>query len=300
MTETSLTIDTNSTKSQNVWLITGCSSGLGHSIALAALDRGDIVIATARDVSKLSSLSEHGALTESLDVTWPDTVLSAAVENLAARTCGRIDILVNNAGYILTGGVEECGREEVQAIFDTNVFGQLNMMRAVLPLMRQRRSGIIANLGSIGGWNGTPGAGLYCATKVCVSLLSEALRGEVAHLGIEVVAIEPGYTRTKFLAPGHRVRAEKIIEDLVEGVDPTLKALDAYNLKQPGDPEKAAQLIVEALTESGRCTGRKLPRRLLVGKDAYKIVNQHIEAHQDNWRIWENLATETDYGDPKG
>ncbi|KAI8945073.1 serine 3-dehydrogenase [Xylaria longipes] len=297
MAEAALTDSANSTNSKKVWLITGCSSGLGHSIALAGLNRGDIVVATARDVSKLTSLSEHGALTESLDVTWPDAVLLAAVEKIALRTHGRVDILVNNAGYILTGGVEECSREEVQAIFDTNVFGQLNMIRAVLPLMRRQRSGVIANLGSIGGWNGTPGAGLYCATKACASLLSEALRGEVAHLGIEVVAIEPGYTRTKFLAPGHRVRAEKVIEDLAEGVDPTIKTLGAYSLKQPGDPDKAAQLMVEALTESGRCEGRKLPRRLLIGEDAYKIVSGHVETHQSNWKAWKNLATATNCDD---
>ncbi|KAI0103342.1 serine 3-dehydrogenase [Nemania sp. FL0031] len=299
MPETVLTNDPNSASSKNVWLITGCSSGLGHSIALAALNRGDIVVATTRDASKLSLLSERGALTRSLDVTWSDDVLSAAVEELTSHTHGRIDILVNNAGYILTGGVEECSREEVQAVFDTNVFGQLNMIRAVLPFMRQRRSGVVANLGSIGGWNGTPGAGLYCATKGCTSLLSEALRGEVAHLGIDVVAIEPGYTRTNFLVPGHRVRAERAIEDLTEGVEPTIKTLGAYSLKQPGDPDKAAQLIVEALTGSGRCTGRRLPKRLLIGEDAYKIVGGHVEVHQSNWKEWEDLATATNCDDVK-
>ncbi|KAH8168144.1 hypothetical protein CIB48_g20 [Xylaria polymorpha] len=297
MTETAPPKGVNSTNRKNVWLITGCSSGLGHSIALAALHRGDIVVATARDVSKLSSLSEQGAMAATLDVTWPDAVLSAAVEKLTLRTYGRIDVLVNNAGYILTGGVEECSREEVQAIFDTNVFGQLNMIRAVLPLMRRERSGVIANLGSIGGWNGTPGAGLYCATKACASLISEALRDEVAHLGIEVVAIEPGYTRTNFLTRGHQVRAVGVIEDLAKGVDPTIKALGAYSLKQPGDPDKAAQLIVEALTKSGRCMGCELPRRLLIGEDAYKIVSGHVEAHQKNWKAWENLATATNCDD---
>ncbi|KAI0437524.1 serine 3-dehydrogenase [Xylaria telfairii] len=297
MTETTPTDGANSTDSKNVWLITGCSSGLGHSIALAALNRGDVVVATARDVSKLSSLSEQGAMAVTLDVTWPDAVLSTAVENLALRTYGRIDILVNNAGYILTGGVEECSRGEVQAIFDTNVFGQLNMIRAVLPLMRRGRSGIIANLGSIGGYNGTPGAGLYCATKACASVLSEALCSEVAHLGVGVVAIEPGYTRTNFLTPGHQVRAVKVIEDLAKGIDPTIKALSAYSLKQPGDPDKAAQLIIEVLTKSGRCTGCVLPRRLLIGEDAYKIVSGHVEAHQKSWKAWENLATATNCDD---
>ncbi|KAI0859904.1 serine 3-dehydrogenase [Xylaria cubensis] len=292
---TSPTSGANCTK--KVWLITGCSSGLGHSIAIAALDRGDIVVATARDVCKLSSLAELGAQTRNLDVTWSEAEISQAIADFTLNTYGRIDILVNNAGYILTGGVEECSHDEVQAVFNTNVFGQLNMIRAVLPLMRRQRSGIIANLGSIGGWYGTPGAGLYCATKACCSLLSEALRGEVAHLGIKVMAIEPGYTRTEFLTPNRRVRARKVIPDLSEGVDPTIKALDAYNMKQPGDPDKAAQLIVEALMESGMCAGLELPQRLLIGADAYKIVKGRIETHQNSWGKWEALATTTNHDD---
>ncbi|KAI0505631.1 serine 3-dehydrogenase [Xylaria bambusicola] len=289
----------NSANTKKVWLITGCSSGLGHSIAVAALNRGDIVVATARDVCKLSSLSELGAQTRSLDVTWSDAEISQAIADFTLSTYGRIDILVNNAGYILTGGVEECSHDEVQAVFNTNVFGQLNMIRAVLPLMRRQRSGVIANLGSIGGWHGTPGAGLYCATKACASLLSESLRSEVAHLGIKVMAIEPGYTRTEFLTPSRRMRAAKVIPDLAEGIEPTIKALDAYNLKQPGDPDKAAQLVVEALTESGRCVGYELPQRLLIGEDAYKIVRGHIEAHQSGWETWEKLATRTNHDDVK-
>ncbi|KAI1172128.1 serine 3-dehydrogenase [Nemania sp. FL0916] len=299
MTDAPITNGASGKNSQKVWLITGCSSGLGHSIAVAALNRGDIVIATSRDASKLSSLSEQGALTESLDVTSPDAVLVPAVERLASRTHGRIDILVNNAGYLLAGGVEECSREEIQAVFDTNVFGQLNMLRALLPLMRRQRAGVIANLGSIGGWNGTPGAGLYCATKACVAMVSEALRAEVAHLGIQVTAIEPGYTRTNFLSAGHQTRAKRVIRDLADGVDPTLKALAAYDLKQPGDPDKAAQLIVDALTQTGRCVGRELPRRLLLGEDAYRIVSGHVQAHQTNWKAWEDLATATNFDEKR-
>ncbi|TGJ79868.1 hypothetical protein E0Z10_g8899 [Xylaria hypoxylon] len=279
------------TTDKKVWLITGCSSGLGHAIAEAALNRGDTVVATARDVSKLSVLARRGALTETLDVTSSDAMLSEAVEHIASRTGGRIDILVNNAGYILTGGVEECSRAEVLATFETNVFGQFNVLRALLPIMRKAKGGVVANMGSIGGWHGTPGAGIYCATKACSSLLAEALRGEVAHLGIQVTSIEPGYTRTNFLAAGHQVRAGRVIEDLAEGVNPTMEALGAYSLKQPGDPVKVARLVVEALTGSGRCAGRRLPPRLLIGADAYQIVAGNVQAHQDNWKEWEDLAT---------
>lgn len=281
---------------QKVWLITGCASGLGREIALLALERGDTVVATARDPSKLSDLASRGALTERVDVTDTDENLAAAITNITSKTPGgRIDILVNNAGYILAGGVEEASRSEARAIFETNVFGQLNMIRAVLPVMRAARSGVVANLGSIGGWRGTPGAGLYCATKACASILAESLRAEVAHLGIKVTAVEPGYTRTNFLVPGHQVRSARTIEDLKGGaLKDTLEAFDAYSLNQPGDPVKASRLIVDALTGSGSCEGRELPPRLLVGKDAYGVVRGVIEAHEVDMKAWENLATATD------
>ncbi|KAL1875195.1 hypothetical protein Daus18300_003266 [Diaporthe australafricana] len=279
-----------------VWLITGCASGLGREMALAALKRGDTVVATARDPSKLADLATRGAITERLDVTDSDENLAAAVARITSKTPGgRIDVLVNNAGYILAGGVEEASRAEAQAIFETNVFGQLNVIRAVLPLMRAARSGVVANLGSIGGWRGTPGAGLYCATKACATILAESLRAEVAHLGIKVTSVEPGYTRTNFLVPGHQLRSSRTIEDLSEGaLKDTLAAFDSYSLNQPGDPVKTAKLIVDALTGSGSCEGRELPPRLLVGRDAYGVVGQAIETNQANMKLWEDLATATD------
>ncbi|KKY38221.1 putative serine 3-dehydrogenase [Diaporthe ampelina] len=279
-----------------VWLITGCASGLGREIALAALERRDIVVATARDPSKLSDLAARGAIIERVDVTDSDQDLAAAVKTITSKTPGgRVDVLVNNAGYILAGGVEEASREEAQAIFDTNVFGQLNMIRAVLPVMRAARSGVVANLGSIGGWRGSPGAGLYCATKACASILAESLRAEVAHLGIKVTSVEPGYTRTNLLVPGHRLRSSRAIGDLGGGaVGDTLASLDSYSLNQPGDPAKAARLVVDALTASGSCRGRELPPRLVVGRDAYGIVSAAIETHRGGMELWKDLTTATD------
>ena len=277
-----------------VWIITGCSSGFGREIALAALARGDIVVATARDPTKLTDLGAKGAILQRLDVTDDDAHLAEAIASVLTETGGKIDILVNNAGYILTGAVEECSREEVQATFNTNVFGQLNVARAVLPIMRKQKSGTIANLGSIGGWQGTPGAGLYCATKACAAMISEALRFEVAHLGIKVTCIEPGYFRTSVLSPGHRVRAKKIIDELDKGTGATMGALDALDRQQPGDPAKGAVLIVEALTASGRAEGRDLPPRLVVGSDAYEFVTGNMNSNRANLGLWKDLATSTD------
>ncbi|KAJ3497715.1 hypothetical protein NLG97_g1688 [Lecanicillium saksenae] len=283
--------------STKVWVITGCSSGFGRHIALAALARGDTVVATARDPAKLADLGAKGAILQHLDVTDGDDNLAAVVESILGKTGGRIDILVNAAGYILTGAVEECNREEVQATFGTNVFGQLNVARAILPVMRQQKSGIVANFGSIGGWYGTAGAGLYCATKACVAMLSEAMRLEVAHLGIKVTCIEPGYFRTNFLAPGHRIRAMQVIGELEAGTGRTMNALDAYDRKQPGDPAKGAALIVEVLTDSGRAKGRALPARLSVGRDAYAIVTGKMDSNRTQLELWKDLTTLTDCED---
>ncbi|ATY60128.1 3-oxoacyl-(acyl-carrier) reductase [Cordyceps militaris] len=266
-----------------VWLITGCSSGFGREIALAALARGDTVVATARDPATLADLEVKGAIGQRLDVTDGDASLAAVVDDIVAKTGGRIDILVNNAGYILTGAVEECSRDEIQAIFNTNVFGQLSVARAVLPIMRRQRSGTIANLGSIIGWLGMPGGGMYCATKACAAMLSEALRGEVAHLGIKVTCIEPGYFRTPCLAPGRRIRARTVIEELEEGATgATIRYLDAVDGRQQGDPAKGAAVIVEALTGTGRAAGRELPPRFVIGKTP-------------NLESWKDLTTLTDH-----
>ena len=276
-----------------VWLITGCSSGFGQEIALAALAHGDTVVATARDPTKLAQLAERGAITEQLDVLDSDEKLSSRIDAIVKKT-GGIDILVNNAGYILAGGVEECSRSEVEAQFSTNVFGQLNMIRAVLPVMRKKRSGVVANLGSIGGWAGSPAAGLYCATKACATILAESLRQEVSHLSIKVTSIEPGYTRTNFLSSGHKTMAANRIADLAAGVDGTYAGLEAYNHNQPGDPQKGAKLIVEALTGTGRCEGRELPVRLSLGSDAYQFVSGHIDRYKKELESWKDLTTTTD------
>ncbi|OTA68367.1 serine 3-dehydrogenase [Hypoxylon sp. EC38] len=279
---------------KKVWLITGCSSGLGRAIALAALEVGDIVVATARDPAELGDLKAKGAAVEQLDVTANDASLVETVESILSKTNDQIDILINNEGYMLNGGVEECSREEVQAIFSANVFGQLNTIRAVLPTMRKQRSGVVANIGSIEGWHGAPAIGLCSATKACAAVLSESLRAEVAHLGIKVTCIEPGYFRTN---AEQRLRTQNVIEDLRESVEPTIAALDAYNHRQPGDPEKAGRLIVEALSGRGNCRGLDLPPRLVIGNDAYEIANGLLNSHKGNLERWKDLITATDFND---
>lgn len=188
-------------------------------------------------------------------------------------------------------------RQEVLEQFQTNVFGQLNVIRAVLPYMRERRSGVIANLGSIGGWVGTPAAGLYCATKAAVTVLTESLREEVEQLGIEVTAIEPGYFRTNFLSDGHKSRAAQEIIDYEPALKNTMTALSTYDGAQPGDPAKGAQIIVEVLTKSGRCQGRQLPPRLALGNDAVQYIAGVMDTSRKHLDEWKDLTSTTDCKD---
>ncbi|KAI5855205.1 hypothetical protein BZA05DRAFT_390857 [Tricharina praecox] len=172
------------------------------------------------------------------------------------------------------------------------------MLRAVLPYMRKAKSGVVANMGSIAGWGGTVNGSLYCASKCALLAITEGMKSEVAHLGIDVTLIEPGYFRTNFLSGGHKVSPKKHIADLDLATKPIRDVLAGLDHKQPGDPIKGAKLIVEALTKSGRCEGRKiLPRRLLLGSDAIAYTMGKMEAWQQDIEEWKELSLTTDHDD---
>lgn len=185
--------------------------------------------------------------------------------------------------------------EEIKDHFNTNVFGQLAVTRAVLPYMRARKSGVIGNMGSIAGWEGGINCGLYCSTKFAMVGLSEALREEVKHLGIQVVIIEPGYFRTNFLSGGHKISAKKVIDDLKSVLNPVRNMFDMFDHQQPGDPVKGAKLIVEALTGTGRCEGKTLPPRLALGTDAVGAIGAVLEKEKKSLDEWTHLSISTDY-----
>lgn len=165
--------------------------------------------------------------------------------------------------------------------------------------MRTRKSGIVANFGSIGGWNGSPAAGMYCASKAAVAIYTESLRNELAPFNIEVTCIEPGYFRTNFLTDGHKITAKNHIPELNPGTQATRDALAAYSLHQPGDPVKGSQVLVEALTKTGRCAGRSLPGRLALGRDALAVIGKSITREQEMIDSWEEIVGSTDCGDVK-
>lgn len=188
---------------------------------------------------------------------------------------------------------------EVFKIFNTNVFGPLKVIRAVLPHMRERKSGVVANMGSVGGWRGSAGASMYCSTKFAIAGITESLRSELEPLGIDAVVIEPGYFRTNFLSPGHRAPAAIHISDYDTVMVPFRKAFDAVDQKQPGDTEKGSQVIVEILTKSGRAAGMTIPARIPLGSDAVSVIYGNCHETLKILDEWKEISSSTDHDDVK-
>lgn len=188
-----------------------------------------------------------------------------------------------------------CSPEEIQSYFHTNVFAHLAVTRAILPILRAQKSGTIAFMGSIAGWEGGVICGLYCGVKFAIAGIAQSLREEVGPLGIKVTVVEPGYFRTNFLEAGHKVPAKNTIEDYAPILAPMKGAFQAFNHHQPGDPVKGAKLIVEALTGTGAAEGRELPRRLLIGEDAVGFVSGVIEKETKSLNEWKDLSVTTNF-----
>jgi NAD(P)-dependent dehydrogenase (short-subunit alcohol dehydrogenase family) len=265
-----------------VWFITGASRGFGLELARQVLERGDAVVATARDPRQMERALAGSAaplLAIALEVTDEKQAQAAAVQ--AIDRFGRIDVLVNNAGRGLLGAVEEASNEEVRAVFDTNVFGLLAVTRAVLPVMRKQRSGRILNISSVGGVSASAGWGVYCGTKFAVEGLSEALHAELAPLGIDVIVVEPGAFRTDFLDASSLHRVARPIEDYGATAGQTRTWADDTNHAQLGDPVKAAAAMIAV------ATGANPPLRLPLGADCVARVEAKLAnvAHElDRWR----------------
>ncbi|CAA9448900.1 MAG: 3-oxoacyl-[acyl-carrier protein] reductase [uncultured Rubrobacteraceae bacterium] len=272
---------------RRVWLITGASSGFGRAIAEAALERGDVVIGTARRPSTLEDLAEGAAEGDvaalGLDVTDPGQIREV-VEEVISRF-GRIDVLVNNAGYGSVGAVEEFTMDELRAHMETMFFGAVELTKAVLPHMRERRNGAIVQMSSFGGQVAYPGFGSYCAAKFALEGLSEALAGEVAPLGIKVLIVEPGAFRTGF--GGSRMHRSREISAYGESVGATRELVDGMDGTQSGDPRKAARAILAALD------AEETPLRLPLGPDAVEGIRVHMDAVRTELDRWEGVSVDT-------
>jgi len=271
------------------WFITGTSRGFGIRIAREALSRGDAVVATARNPADVTKwLGENDRLLAvKLDVTNEAEAHEAVGQ--AIRKFGRIDILVNNAGYGLLGAVEEASDEETRQLYATNVFGLLNVTRAVLPHMRRQRSGHVINISSVGGYTGYPGWGVYGSTKFAVEGISEAMGGELAHLGIHVTVVEPGFFRTDFLDDRSLKRTGLQIDDYADSVGKTRGHADSANHAQRGDPAKLATAIM-ALVDAP-----KPPTRLPLGSDTVERIEHKHAFVERELADWRKVAVSTDW-----
>ncbi|MFG2340519.1 oxidoreductase [Streptomyces yangpuensis] len=272
----------------SVWFVTGASRGLGAEITREALERGHRVIATARHASavlKAYPQKPDGLLAVDADVTDAEQLAAAVEAGLAAF--GRIDTVVNNAGYGLVGAIEEVSDRAARDLFEVNVFGVLNTLRATLPTLRAQRSGHVLNISSVGGFATAPAVGLYGASKFALEGISEALHGELAPLGIRVTIVEPGGFRTDFLSSSS-IRVEPAgIADYAAGAGPVREAMSTFDGLQPGDPAKAARAIVD-VTEV-----EQPPLRLQLGADAVQRVEAKLDLVRRELDQWRHVALST-------
>lgn len=275
------------TPSPKTFLITGVSSGLGRAFATAALEAGHIVVGTVRSAEAAAS---HEALAHGrahaliLDVSDFDAIAVQIGE--AERRFGGFDVLVNNAGYGQEGVVEESSLNDLRRQFDTNVFGAVAMIKAVLPGMRERGAGRIVNVTSMGGFITMPGIAYYCGSKFALEGISEALGKEVKPLGIHVTALAPGQFRTDW-AGRSMDRAARSIPAYDAIMDPIRAARQAKSGAQPGDPAKAAQALLTLVEASDP------PTRLLLGEDALGLVEQKLDAMRAEMTAWDALSRST-------
>lgn len=285
--------NSNGSQAGKVWFITGASTGFGRLLAEYLVTLGANVVATARRLESVADIEKSApaqVLALSLDVTKPGDV-EAAVKDALARF-EHIDVLVNNAGYGVTGAFEEVNEAEFMPMFETNVFGLIRMTKALLPYFRERRSGHIVNLSSVGGLVGLPGWAFYNATKFAVEGMSEALAAEMKPLGVSVTIVEPGPFRTDFLGRSG-VKADVQISAYAETAGKTREYFDSQAGKQPGDPQKAIEAIVAAVEAP------EPPLHLVLGKLALTRYQAKAAAFSAEIAKWESTTLGADFPEAK-
>jgi NAD(P)-dependent dehydrogenase (short-subunit alcohol dehydrogenase family) len=275
-----------------VWLITGCSRGLGRELAQAVLAAGHRLVATARDPRDLDFLPPSDRLrTVALDVT--DSAAARAAVAVATSAFGRLDVVVNNAGYIKANSIEDLSEDEFRRQLEINFFGVVNVTRAALPVMHSQRDGHIIQISSIGGRRATPGLGAYQAAKWAIGGFSEVLAREVAPLGIRVTCVEPGGMRTDMFGLS-------MLEPVAPDYQPTVSAVINAVFGNPdaarGNPAKVAQAILRLASES------QPPVRVLLGSDAVHLAAVAAAERAEEDARWKALSTSTDFdgrGEPE-
>ncbi|KAL4781737.1 hypothetical protein BJX76DRAFT_349911 [Aspergillus varians] len=275
------------------WLITGTSSGFGTEFVTQALSRGDKVVATARDIAKISHLKKLGAEVLTLDITSSQAELNDKAAE-AVAVFGRVDVLVNNAAYTQFGFLEEMSEEDYVKQFTTNVFGTINTTRAFLPHFRSQKAGVIVNIGSMSAWETYPGVGAYSASKAALRYATDALDQEVASIGIKTLLVEPGQFRTELLSPQNSMFAEIGISEYEEVARTTFETFRKAHGNQRGDPVKGVARIIDVVRGENGAAGREWPRELALGPDAVAGIRKKCEETLRLLGEWEEFSTGTD------
>lgn len=274
---------------RQVWLITGCSSGIGRDLALEVLERGGFVAVSARNTAAVADIVErfpNSAIAVTLDVCKQSDIDAAFTETL--ERFGKIDVLVNNAGYGYLSAIEEGDNEQLRTMFETNFFGLLSMTQKVLPFMRERRSGRILNISSQAGLMGNPGTGFYSSSKYAVEGLTEALSKEVAPFGIKVSSIQPGPFRTDWAGRSMKSNSSGLA-DYDEHVSSRINMIGEIDGHQPGDPKRAAAVIADVAEMENP------PAQLLLGSVVLDTYKQKLAELSDQIDHYESITRSADY-----
>ena len=271
------------------WFITGSSSGIGKEIARTVLKRGDNAVIMARSVETLKELVEqYPDRTLAVPLELTDKVSIKSAVEAANERFGSIDILVNNAGHGYRSAVEEGEDENVAEVFGTNFFGAVELIKLVLPQMREKHCGAIINLSSIAAVSSGVGSGYYAATKAALELMSDALYQEVSPLGIKVMVVEPGAFRTRFFDDSLKGTQVKI-SDYADTAWKTHKENIVNRHDQPGDPVRGGKLIVETIEKDD------YPRTLLLGSGAVSFVRTKLQTKLEEIKQWEEVSKQADF-----
>ncbi|WP_324677096.1 SDR family NAD(P)-dependent oxidoreductase [Hymenobacter sp. GOD-10R] len=274
---------------KKIWFVTGASKGLGLTLVQQLLTAGYAVAATSRNVEELKRavpLKTDQFLPLAMDLGNEDSVRQAIETTIS--TLGGLDVVVNNAGYGQIGALEELSDQEARNNFEVNVFGMLNVIRYATPHLRQQGSGRVFNISSIGGISGDfPGWGVYCATKFAVAGLTESYAAEVKPFGVYATVVYPGYFRTEFLSAGSVGKPQTPIDAYQAVRDSQTAHEQQINGNQPGDPQKAMELLIQ-VSES-----ENPPVHLLLGADAYQLAGQKMATLQHDMQQWQEAATAT-------
>lgn len=271
------------------WLITGSSRGFGRALAKAVLDSGDRVVATARQPAQLQDLvRDYGDRVRAVALDVTDAAAARAAVQTAVEEFGALDVVVNNAGYANTSAIEDTPDDDFRAQIETNLFGVVHVTKAALPVLRRQRSGHFIQFSSIGGRvGGTPGLGAYQTAKFAVEGFSEVLNNEVKPFGVKVTIVEPGGFRTDWA--GSSMGVSPVTADYQQTVGLMLRYRESHDGRQPGDPDRAAKVIIDIVGLDNP------PLRLLLGSDALELAEAAAKARAAEAEKWAAVSRSTDF-----